>query len=112
FLLRFVLVPQTFDSRKAQTSSVHRTWGIQTLTPVFWPRHQSAIVEDFRNERANIWSEASRFGEEDSLICSDCSPPIQEVAQSGGIGSRRVKAALRLIELLRISKQHNTCCCL
>src|SRR5207245_2189977 len=45
---------------------------------------------------------------EQSLIGGDGRPALQEVIESGALRTRRMSALLRLIELLRIAKQHRT----
>jgi hypothetical protein len=49
------------------------------------------------------------LGQEQSLIGGDGRPALQEVIKSGTLCTRRMNAFLRLIELLRIAKQHRTC---
>ena len=107
FFRRLVLVPRVLNRGKAQTRPAERIASVEPLLSVLGTCHKPPFVEKLRGERANIWVQAAGFGQENALVGGDGRTPIQQVTESRDLCAGRMNALLRLVELLRIAKQHN-----
>src|SRR5438034_9868980 len=85
---------------------------VEALVPVLRSRHEPTVVEELRDEPADIWMKAPCLGQEQSFVRTDCCTLSQQMGKNRDIRSRRMDTLLRLIELLRIANEDETAGCL